>query len=284
MPGTVFDSSFFFENEIYDQYQDNVFHSRKKQSRDDFASFLMENLKEMEFTKIKNKQNSISCEYQFEEDKKHKIRLIEDKKEIELTALYENKANDDIEQQVVDKENDASFIHLMDRVMDALEVMERAMFGLECKTNGAPAKFAKRRTETPKKRKKKEDKEETEEYDPISEQEVSEQEESDASESSSDKDPPKRRSNRLSSKKRKRNEIDLIDTEDDSDVDTTNNKKKKRKMNKPKPAQRRTQKRAFVQRWVKGQYCEAIHYVEDKYSTTKREINTWIDEMYDQEL
>eukprot|EP01084_Bolivina_argentea_P054097 99228_1 len=129
---TVFNSSFFFENATYDEMEDYVFNPRKKQSRNDFETFLIANLKELEFKKLKKRKNTKIYQYKFEKDEKQKIKVISEEDGVRIIALYENDENNDISQQFVDRDKGEIFRQLMDRIMDGLEIVECEMFNLKC--------------------------------------------------------------------------------------------------------------------------------------------------------
>eukprot|EP01084_Bolivina_argentea_P221365 374951_1 len=215
MSATVFNSAFWFQNEIYQDFEDKVY-ANKKQIREDFEEFLIANLEELEFKKNKKKSrhsDSICYEYVFEEDTNHKIRVTDDSDGIHIIPLYKNKINEDISEEIVDRDKGEIFRQLMDRILDALEVIECTIFDIETKTQTnltRTPKAIKRGKKiaaklSSKKGGKKYNKkdETTEEFDPEEEESEEEQEEEDESESFEEFQVSKRRSKRLRKRKKK---------------------------------------------------------------------------------
>merc|ERR1711933_19882 len=93
-----------------------------------------------------------------------------------------NEVNEDIREEIVDRDSGELFEKLMDRIMDALEVIECAMFDIECKTetnvSRTPLQIKSGREKMKKlkkqKKSRKKDEDEIDIYDP-SENEVSEE-------------------------------------------------------------------------------------------------------------
>merc|ERR1712130_574930 len=73
-------------------------------------------------------------EFVFEYDETQKIKVIEDDEGVHVVAMDGNEENDDIERETVDRDNGETFIVFMDRIMDALEVIEAQIKGIETNT------------------------------------------------------------------------------------------------------------------------------------------------------
>lgn len=138
MADSQFNSAHFFENDTYEELQEEVFKPRTKKVVKEFDRFLVDNLKELEFKKIQQKKDQFR--YIFD-DRSKQIKVVHNKEGIYVIAMKASKGKSkeaeedtDIEQAVVEKKNGDKFEHLMDRVMDALEVVECEMFDMETKT------------------------------------------------------------------------------------------------------------------------------------------------------
>merc|ERR1712228_1159912 len=112
MPEPQFTSAWFWENPTYEELHENEYHARRKKVNEDFLEFLNANLKELEFKKKKN-----YWQYTFEQDKNERIRVTEDKDGIHVFAMHQNEENEDIEEEIVDRDSGELFEKLMDRIM-----------------------------------------------------------------------------------------------------------------------------------------------------------------------
>jgi len=269
---------------------------------DDFLEFLNANFKELEFKKKKN-----YWQYTFEQDKNERIRVTEDKDGIHVFAMHQNEENEDIEEEIVDRDSGELFEKLMDRIMDALEVIECSIFNIETNTktnvDRTPKQIKSGRLKMKKlKKNKKTNDEDIDVYDP-----------SDCDVKSEQIETTKRRSKRINkkSKKEKKERSESVDFEELETVSkrisirSKNKKKRKRvisiseseneeteeiEVEKPKRKKRRVKnekaelremKREFTRLWLDKQYIDAMHLAEDDYSIKKKEINQWIEDLYD---
>ena len=266
--------------------------------------------------------------------------MSEDKEGIHVIALHQGEENGDIEEEIGDRDSGELFEKLMDRIMDALEVVESQIFSLPCNTKTNVDKTPKQikngriKMKKLKKQKKKtsDDDAELDVYDP-----------SDSEVKSVSNESTKRRSLRIRKQKRKRSEsMGPDDGSDDSEKvnkrksvrlkkrskkeeslneseesaaprDLNQNrmsedsmssneekeeeedaeeiilekpKRKKRKMSalKKKQADLRQMKRQFTKLWIDKEYVDAMMLAKDEYSLKKKQINQWIEDMYDYDL
>jgi len=320
MSDRVFCSSYFFENDLYVDLQENVFVPRKRAVCEEFNRFLMENLKELEFKKVGTKTYLYS--FDVEEKKKGKdpsIKVVYSKEAVTVIAMKNGKSEDtDIDQAVVTKGKNETFVNLMDRVMDALEVVECAMFGLDCNTKLADvhelnpeeeqSPDAQSPTVTDDEQQRGKDEEVGDEYEPEGNDENEEDDDSDDNEEDEDvakEQEAKRRSPRLrNSRKRKRKSV--VESEEEEEEESTDDgesaeaqkPRKRRKVNKSrgratrssktrkqqKRADTRARNREIAALWVEGEYVAAIHLAEDEYKMKDKEINDLVEMLYDNGL
>merc|ERR1712228_620953 len=307
MPEPQFTSAWFWENPTYEELHENEYHARRKKVNEDFLEFLNANLKELEFKKKKN-----YWQYTFEQDKNERIRVTEDNDGIHVFAMHQNEENEDIEEEIVDRDSGELFEKLMDRIMDALEVIECAIFDIETNTktnvNRTPKQIKSGRLKMKKKLKKIKKKvdEDIDVYDP-----------SDCDVESESIESTKRRSKRINkkSKKQKKERSESVDDEESETVSkrisvrSKNKKKRKREesiseseneeeteeivVEKPKRKRRkvknektdlREMKREFTRLWLDKSCVDAMHLAEDDYLMKRKEIDQWIEDMYDFDL
>ena len=246
MTDSEFNSSYFFENDIYEEHENEVYKSNHKRHRDTFSLFLNANLKEMGFKKV----NGSTFEYTFEEDKKQKIRISTEKTSAVITAMIEKKENENIRPLTVHRDKGEVFVRIMDKIMDSLEIVECKMFGLKCKNKWT----------------------ESEESDDESDADDGEESESEEMQSKKSKkrkrtnDDEKTSKNECKQKRRKLNN------------ECSSSSKKRSKM------QCRSMKRDFMKHWMSGEFVAAVRLAQHKYQMEETKINSWIEFVCDNDL
>ena len=284
MADCVFNSAYFFENETYLELHENIYNPRKRKVVSKFHRFLRENLKELGFKPITGKWE----QYQFTFKDRSKQINVTHKKD----GVYVIAEDTDIAQAVVEKNNGDKFEHLMDRIMDALEVVECQLFGMKNNnkldsTSLEPIDMDVSDTGT--------NGEETSDGLPITETDdeedlVVENEEMTVH----DNDivqrgkavKTTRRSMRLRNANKTKLAIDVGNQSSDGETTASSDipnliplyRNKKSLQNGEQPKTRRW-KRKFIQQWIKGGYVAAIHLAEE-HGMEESEINDLIEHCY----